>query len=376
MATKTAVDLFDELLAEPQNRLIDEAMAEGMVPVGYTCSFVPRALLSVDGIFPVRMRAPGVSDTGLADTYMSSVMCTYTRSLLEFAMDGRYDFLGGKVFTANCDHMRRLVDNIEYLRRPAFMHTLDVPHKRGVPAAEWFIGEIRVLSAALSAYFAVDTGTEALRKAIRLHNKRIAVLKEIADLRKAEKPVISGGEFHRLMLASLVTPWNLLKKYVEEFREKILTRNGTGNYRARVLVVGSELDDPSYVDVIESTGGLVVADRFCTGSIPELVPVQEEGDPLENIALHALGAVSCPRMMEDFDRRLSGLLENAREYRADGIVIEAIKFCDTWGVESSTLTSAIRQAGFHVLRLEREYRTTGEGQLRTRVQAFIESLGK
>ena len=170
MATNTAVDMFDELLAEPQNRLIDEAMADGMVPVGYTCSYVPETLLSVGKLFPVRLRAPGIAGTELADTYMSNVICSYTKSLLEFALNGAYDQLGGMVFTANCDHMRRLMDNLEYLRKPLFSHTIDVPHKRGGPALDWFMEELGMLADKMSGHFGVNAAGDDLAAAIRGRN--------------------------------------------------------------------------------------------------------------------------------------------------------------------------------------------------------------
>ena len=66
----------------------------------------------------------------------------------------------------------------------------------------------------------------------------------------------------------------------------------------------------------------------------------------------------------------------AREYKADGIVVETMKFCDTWGVDAQIFVDGLREDGFEVLRLEREYTRGGIGQLRTRVQAFIEMLGK
>jgi len=81
-------------------------------------------------------------------------------------------------------------------------------------------------------------------------------------------------------------------------------------------------------------------------------------------------------MMEDFDRRLKTIIDTVKEYRVDGVVIQIIKFCDLWGVDSMPLVSALRKEGIPVLKLEREYSLGGEGQLRTRVQAFIESMGK
>jgi len=370
------ISLFDDLLAEPLNRLVEQAMDEGRVPVGYTCSYVPETLLSAGKLFPVRLRAPGIAGTELADTYMSNVICSYTKSLLEFALGGAYDRLGGVVFTANCDHMRRLMDNLEYLRKPAFSHTLDVPHKRGGPALEWFTEELKMLADKMSGHFGVSASGDDLAAAIRSRNAFADAIRAIGDLRKQEPPLITGGEFHRVMIASLVSPKDLLLPLVEDFHRKAVERGGVGPYRARIMVAGGELDDLSFIDVIESQGGLVVADRFCTGSLPALDPVSETGDPLRAIAQHTLGKVLCPRMMEEFDEREEAIRKTAHEYRADGVIVQAIKFCDTWGVEGSTLTSALRSAGVPVLRLEREYRHGSEGQLRTRVQAFIESMGK
>jgi benzoyl-CoA reductase/2-hydroxyglutaryl-CoA dehydratase subunit BcrC/BadD/HgdB len=376
MKQSADISLFDDLLAEPLNRLVERAVDEHRVPLGYTCSYVPATLLSVGKLFPVRLRAPGIAGTELADTYMSNVICSYTKSLLECALGGAYDHLGGWVFTANCDHMRRLMDNLAYLRKPAFCHVLDVPHKRGGPALDWFAGELGVLAEKLSDHFGVSAAGDDLAAAIRNRNEFTRLLRSIGDLRKNDPPLITGGEFHRIMTASLIAPKDLLVPLAEDFRRKAVERGGVGPYRARIMVAGGELDDCSFIDVIESQGGLVAADRFCTGSLPGLDPVPEAGDPLMAIAEHTLYKVLCPRMMEEFEERAAAIRDTVREYRVDGVIIQAIKFCDTWGVEGSTLVSELRSRGIPVLRLEREYRHSGEGQLRTRVQAFIESMGK
>ena len=69
-------------------------------------------------------------------------------------------------------------------------------------------------------------------------------------------------------------------------------------------------------------------------------------------------------------------MDTVKEYKIDGVVLEIIKFCDLWGVDAMPLVTALREKGIPILKLEREYRLGGEGQLRTRVQAFIESMGK
>jgi len=322
------------------------------------------------------VRAPGVGDTELADIYLSKLTCSYTRSLLEFAMDFRYDFLGGWVHTASCDHLRRLHDNLCYLMPPDFSHILDVPHRTVKEGVAWYVDELRELMAHLEAHFQVSFTDEAVITAVNEENDFLALLRSIAELRKQDCPPLSGTEFHRLLLTAFKSPRHLVRKPIEDFRDRLKEGRRTENHRARLMLVGGQLDDPRYIEAIESTGALVVADRFCTGSIPGLSPIPLGGNPLLSIAEHILSAPSCPRMMEDFDKRLKQIVDAAADFRVDGIILEYIKFCDTWGVESASLVDALRKAGLRVLVLEREYSGTGLGQLQTRIQAFLESMGK
>jgi benzoyl-CoA reductase/2-hydroxyglutaryl-CoA dehydratase subunit BcrC/BadD/HgdB len=364
------------LLDDPFNEVVNKAVSEGMIPLGYTCSLIPEPMLSVGGLFPLRLRAPGVSGTETADIYLSSVICSYTRSLLELALDGRYDFLKGWVFAASCDHLRRLYDNLGYLNKPEFNFILDVPHKNNEAALKWLEKELEKLKIAISSHFNIDMSDDAISEAIIENNTILAQLRSIGEMRKEPRPLFTGTEFHRLMMAMQAAPKKLLKDIPGRFVDAAIKRGGTGNFRARLMITGGELDDPAYTAIVEAMGGRVVADRYCTGSFPGLEPIPEKGKPISSIASYILEKNRCPRMMEELDKRAEYIINIAREYSADGIVIQSIKFCDTWGVESSLLTSALRDAGIPVLRLEREYRTAGEGQLRTRIQAFIESMKK
>jgi benzoyl-CoA reductase/2-hydroxyglutaryl-CoA dehydratase subunit BcrC/BadD/HgdB len=373
---ETTTKFFAGLLESPINSLVEEAAAQGRIPVGYSCSFVPEALLMADRLFPVRLHAPGIAGTELADNYLSSFICSYTRSLLEFAMDDRFDGIRGWVFVPSCAHMQRLIDNLEYLKKPAFSHVLDVPRKVNDATLAWQTEELRMLTERLSSHFGVDMGNDSLMKAIGEWNHFSSVIAAIGNLRKKPNPPLTGTDFHQVVMASLASPKDLILPSIESLYKEIAHREGAGSHRARLMVAGGHLHDPEFIRIIESQGGLVVADRFCTGSIPGIRPVEVDGDPLRALAVHTFEKTLCPRMMENFDLRLKTILDMVRDYRVDGVVIEIIKFCDLWGVDVMPLVHALRKEGIPVLKLEREYRTGGEGQLRTRVQAFIESMGK
>lgn len=370
------IKLFQELLENPQNRLVEQAAESGRIPIGYACSFVPEPLLMADRLFPVRLHATGVAGTELADNYLSSLLCSYTRSILEFAIDDRYDCIRGWVFVPSCAHMQRFIDNFDYLKKPGFCHVIDVPRKVSAVTLAWQTEELHILAKKLSSHFGMDMSDASLMKAIGEWNRFCGVMRQIGDIRKRPNPSITGAEFQSVVMASLASPKDLILPHLEALYSEIEQEEGAGKYRARLMVVGGHLHDPEFIDIIESQGGLVVADRFCTGSIPGFRPVHVNGDPVRAMAEHSFEKTLCPRMMEDFDTRLKTIIDTVREYHVDGIVLEIIKFCDLWGVDAMPLVSALRKQGIPVLKLEREYRLGGEGQLRTRVQAFIESMGK
>lgn len=368
------INFFKDLLSTPYNDLIEQAIEEEMIPIGYTCSYIPQVILSSEKIFPVRLRAPGIVSTEIADNYLSNVVCSYTKSILEFIMESQYDFIKGWIFTSACDHLRRLYDNYVYLRKPDFIHILDLPFMSNENNLEWFTDELGMLIEKISSHFGLTIDDETLNNSIVEHNKFVELVKTIADKRKLKSLKFTGTEFHTMLMASQVAPKKLILPHIEKFIEEVDSRNEEINYKSRLLVMGNEIDDPAFLEVIESQGAIVVADRFCTGSLPGLTPIDISDDPVRKIAEHAFESTMCARIMEKFDERVKYIETLFEEYSIDGVVIEDIKFCDMWGIETGLFVSALREKKIPVLKLEREYRLSSEGQMKTRVQAFLESL--
>lgn len=367
---------FNQIVSVSYNALIEQAVNNGRIPIGYTCSYIPEVMLSVGDLFPFRMRAPGVNGTEIADIYLSNMTCQYTRSILELALDDQYEFLGGWVLAASCNHMHRLYDNLVHLIKPDFIHILDVPHKTGDAALTWYVNELCQLKNKLEEQFGVDLSDHALNKAIGRHNDFQSLIKSIGKLRIQPNPPLSGADYHALVTAAAAVPKDLIYDKIVQYRDSLQDCDGVNDSRARLMILGGQMDDPEFIRCIESTGGLVVADKMCTGPLTDFDIIQTENEPLYDIAAHYLRKPSCPRMMEEFRPRMEEILETARKHRVDGIIIQFLKFCDIWGIESRILVAQIKKSGIPVLCLDREYSMTGEGQLKTRVQAFLESMGK
>jgi benzoyl-CoA reductase/2-hydroxyglutaryl-CoA dehydratase subunit BcrC/BadD/HgdB len=184
-----------------------------------------------------------------------------------------------------------------------------------------------------------------------------------------------------IQLVSEVCPHYLIKPYLEETLEELKTREPEPKFpfRAKVVLVGSEVDDPDFTKLIETCGAMVVADRYCFGSFPgrEQIEIREGEDAFTAICRHYLYWSQCARFMDGkkIDQRHKVVAELVKDYKADGIIYENMKFCEFWSYEK-VLASHIFLNELHIpcCTIEKEYALGAVGQLRTRFQAFIEAL--
>ena len=233
----------------------------------------------------------------------------------------------------------------------------------------------------LHEVYGVDISEQAMRKAVEEHNEVCRLITEIGEYRKEDNPRITGYEFHVINLVSYVCPKYLIIDKLRETAEELKTRvpDAKKNFRAKVVVVGSEIDDPDFTKLFEESGALVVADRYCFGSLPgrEEIHLSENGDVLEEIILHYMNTSQCPRYMshDKVQGRKDYVKQLVEEYHAEGVIYEQLKFCEYWGYERALASHIItNDFGIPSVTVDRQYTANASGQLRTRVQAFVESL--
>ncbi|MBW1810777.1 MAG: 2-hydroxyacyl-CoA dehydratase, partial [Deltaproteobacteria bacterium] len=323
--------------------------------IGTLCSYTPEEIFQVEGLRAYRMRAPDCNGTDLADTYMGRVTCSYTRCILEVIEDDRYEFLDGYVFAAGCDHMRRLHDNLNYLRSPQNVYMLDLPHKYSDRAVSWYAEELRLLATSLQKAFGVDLTEEAIAASIRRSNKNRKLMCALDNLREREKPPLTGSQMVAVSSGYLSLPQKQAGTSLEELLAEARNAPGRDGHRARLLLVSSQIDDPRYVEALEATGGLIVGEIACSAASAFNGLVDENKPPFEALADRYLKRIPCPRMMEMHSELLARIVQLYKSRQVDGIVLVVLKFCDTWGVIGTLFVRELREMGIPILRLEREY---------------------
>ncbi len=386
MKDLTHLIYFESLLENANNPLITQARQEGKLAVGYTCFHMPEVLLNVDNCFSVRLRAPNTGSMDIATYYMSNYTCEFCRALLERAFEGGFNFLDALAGVDACAEMNRCMENIEIQKlipgEKFFVTHADIPYKVEDFTITHYVRQIknRVL-ARLEEVYGVDVSDGAIREAVERHNQVCRIITEIGDLRRLPSPPITGYEFHVLNMVTYCCPKYLILDKLRETLAEVKARQPDPKpwYRARVALVGSEVDDLGLTKLIEDAGAFIVADRFCFGSTPgrEAIELNDREDALTQVCRHYLEVSECPRFMsgEKIAQRRETADRLAREYGAEGVIFEQIKFCDFWAFERA-LASHIQaeEYGHPVLSIDRPYNARSSGQLRTRMQAFVESL--
>ena len=377
---------FERLLENADNELVEQAKADGGVCLGYTCFHIPEVLLNVGNCFSTRLRAPNTGSIDIATYYMSNYTCEFARALLERAIEGGYRYLDALIGVDACSMMNRSMEHFEILKvneKPNFFVThCDMPFKITDYTIEAYVRQMRVhVLDRIHETFGVDVSDEAIRKAVEEHNEVCRIMTEISEMRKEENPVVTGYEFHVLNLVTYTCPKALILPYLRETLEELKKRkpDKKSPFRARVAIVGSEIDDPNLTKLIEGCGALVVSDRYCFGSKPgrEVIELNDEEDVLTQICRHYMEVSECARYISDEKvlQRRETADRLAKEFKAEGIIYEQMKYCDYWGFERALVSHIMHdEYGWPVLSIDRLYNNGNSGQLRTRVQAFVESL--
>jgi benzoyl-CoA reductase/2-hydroxyglutaryl-CoA dehydratase subunit BcrC/BadD/HgdB len=377
--TKSKVlDKFKSYTANILNPSVEKLKASGGKVVGYFCSFIPEEIFIAAGLLPFRMRGTGSLTTERADEYFTSSNCSFPRHCFNQALTGKFDFLDGLVVGTSCDTTRFIYDNwkASHIKTP-FLYLLGYPHVSGEVMADYYRKELVKLKAALEEHFGVQITNEKLKAAIKLCNVTRELQRKIYELRKSGTPPITGAEMVTVMVAGVSMPKDEYNADLKQLISDLETLPpGNQKYSARLMVVGSCGDDDVMSRIAEEQGAIVVTDHTCFGGKLKYGSVDEsEADLLKALANYqVLTRPFCAKVGGAYPLRAKVIIEAAKEYGVDGVIGQRLGCCDTWGGELYILKDDLKNAGIPSLMIEREYVPDSEGQITTRIQAFIETV--
>lgn len=370
-------------LYEERGKRARELHEAGNKVIGYFCCFVPDEIITAFGMVPYRIQGSQSDPIDRADTCVEPMACPFARSCFNKALKGEYDFLDGFVAPHSCDTIERMYQIWLHNKPADFNHLINVPHMIGGDSVAFYRAELGHFIRKMEAWSGRKLDTGKLRETVSLYNRRRALLRELYELRKSDPPAVSGTEITKALVAGMGLPAAEHIDLIENFIAEVKLRPKQKPAKSpRIFIWGNEIDDAAFISLIEESGAQVVMDDLCTGTRFFWEDVPETDDPLDGIAQRYL-LTHCPRSnvpqagarAQDLESRFGHIRQFVSDWKAQGVIFYIVRYCDTCGLEGPDLREYLNAMDLPVLMIEDDYSISTIGQLRTRVQAFLEMIG-
>lgn len=348
------------------------AREQGKKLIGYFCIYAPVEMVEAAGAIPVRLMSGGHAAKESGERYLRADACSFCHACMgRFELDPFYKQVDAVLGVNTCDMMRRLPETIHHhfgipvlqVYMPRTSEPL--PHR----VAEFRRG-VGLLADALAALTGNTISPDQLEKQIAAFNRMRGMLRQASDTRRVNRPLLTGST----MLDLTATAWLLgparATSLIEEVLHIVAARPRPEEPRPRLMLGGSILteDDRWLLDLVEERAD-IVTDVLCTGTRWYAEDVAAQGEPLDRLARFYFDRdCACRRpnrALFDYARRL------AQEFRVQGLVHKTLLYCDPYAFEVKRLKEAL---GLPALHLDTDYSTENRHQVRTRVEAFLETL--
>jgi benzoyl-CoA reductase/2-hydroxyglutaryl-CoA dehydratase subunit BcrC/BadD/HgdB len=351
------------------------AKAAGRPVVGILCEYTPRELIMAAGGVPVCLCGGSAKTIPAAEQHLPANLCPLIKSTYGYHVLGSNPFLEMAelvVGETTCDGKKKMY---ELMAESRPMYVLELPHRSDdANALEYWVGELERFRAFLADRFATDVSDDKIREAIRALNRERGLRRQVAALMKLDRPALLG----RQVLDCKSSIWTMpaATEQYERILQALSGKLGNGTARVRVLMTGVPMVHGAerVLDLVEQSGGLVVAAENCTGLKPLLEDVDEAAaDPLRALAekyFHLPCSVMTPN-----NRRLETLQQLAADYRAECVVELVWQACLTYDVESHRVKRFVEEKlGLPYLHVETDYSPSDSPRIATRVEALLETV--
>jgi benzoyl-CoA reductase/2-hydroxyglutaryl-CoA dehydratase subunit BcrC/BadD/HgdB len=299
-------------------------------------------------------------------------------------LKGRYEFLDGIVIPHACDSICRTYEVWQYTLNLPYSHFINMPHGTDDSSLNFYKAELNAFRRSLGGFAGREISDQSLKEAIQLYNQNRARVRELYQLRKSDPPQVSGVEVAKVLVAAVSLPVDEASELIGDVIDEVKPRQAVPAQKsARLMVVGAQMDNVAFIDLVEKSGAWVVADDLCPGARESLSYVDTTADPIDGIAERYLRKIYCGRTFRErkgsyqdyMEERFGHIADMIKDFKVDGVVLYIYKYCDPFGFEVPEMKSYIEAKGTPVLYVEDEYSMSTIGRLRTRIQAFLELLG-
>lgn len=386
------MEYFDEIanLFGKRAKEIEAAKAKGKKVVGYTCLFAPIELILAADAIPVRINSGWYDTAKLGDRVVPVEVCPVIRSTIGAKMIDLSPFLelsDALITVLTCDGMTKLSEILSDYKQVWGISNPRI--KDSAQALKFWNEEIKLIKVQVEKLTGNKINGKNLKVAILQTQKATKAFRRLQALRKGN-PVIMGRD---AMLVNQTYMWDDINRWTEktealcdELERRIKQKEwACPTDTARVMVTGTPMfwpDNWKLPTLIEEGNppGIMVADELCSSEriLYDPVGVDEWSmdDMLNAIGERYLMASTCPcfTSKDGNEDRVNWLLNKVKDWNVQGVIYYVTKGCMLYSMEYTRVKKALDKAKIPVYYLDTDYTREDVGQLKTRVEAFLEML--
>jgi len=381
------MDYFDFVISEIHGIRVEELVKlrdAGNKVVGAFCLYAPEELAYAANATMVGLCGGADFSIPDAEAVLPRNLCPLIKSFYGFkiGLTCPYfqccDMLVGET---TCDGKKKVY---ELLNEHVPTYVIEVPHKPDTAQGRsLWLKELEEFKAKLEQLTGNTITAEKLKAAIELINGKRKALKRLSELRKASPSPISGLD---ALIVTQIGFYDDVKRFTakvnelcDELEERV--KNGVGvtdKNAARLMVSGCPMAVPNWKlpSIAEAAGASIVVEESCVGTRYFTDMVEPKGDSLNDL-LEALvekyAKIPCACFTPN-DARIASITKLSEDFKVDGVVYYTLQFCHSYNVEAVKVGKSLKGKGLPMLKIETDYTMEDAGQIRTRVEAFLEMI--
>ena len=347
-----------------------------MLKIGYFCTYTPVEIIRAAGYHPVRIKGSNEENGAGGESLLCSNICSYIKTLTDEKLAGNLDHLEGIVFTNSCDGMRRLYDAwVRIDKGKKFNYFLDIPKNSDEASIQYFADEIQAFKEGMENHFKLKIQNEDINRSITLYNgmrDKVTVF-----LQKQWNGYVghSGYEIFTLLRKGINAVPEKFQDYVSTLTSlmKKISDVPEKDPVPKLFIWGSILENEEIIKMIEDAGARVVSEDLCTGSRYFDKKVEITDNPYKSISERYLKRSPCSRMVDVFGR-IKSIVSLIEKRAISGAIYHSLKFCDHTLYDYPLVKEEFEKKHIPLLHINCDNSSKSEGQIKTRIEAFIEQL--
>jgi len=366
-----------------RNRLLDleKEREKGIKIVGFMPGgYFPEELALAGGAIPVGMIKGGDhSAVEFSGAYICRWVDTFCRAQIGYSISGGdpyYKILDLLAIPITDNHIRAISDIIDY-HTNIDVFTFGIPHMKDPSSFDYYLHGLNRLKTRIESLTGNEITEAKLKEAILLCNQERQLFKELSLMRQSKSPAISGKDFTLLNHGSFLADKRFMIDVLKSLTRELTEQTHPISNNPRILLTGSTLAMGDYriIDLVEEAGGFIVAEEFAEGIRPYWNQIAPDGDLMKSLADCYFMKRVPPAWFRPGKERLDFIIKLAKDFSVDGVIWYQLMFRESYKTESYYFPDILaKETGLPMLTIESDYDQSEMGQLRTRIETFIETI--